>query len=141
MKRAISMKSFNLGGLVTLGAIKTNEDTLVAIDGEGNATLVDRSSLITMGEFMALEEAKHEQSTVFVPKGVMKALVNSGYTGSKELSKVTVGPKPFRSTKAPGLELISIGPKADVDSIKAMFADSPKPAAPAPTDPEWAKEA
>ena len=141
MKRAISMKSFNLGGLVSLGAIKTNEDTLVAIDGEGNATLVDRASLITMGEFMALEESKHEQSTVFVPKGVMKALVDSGYTGSKELSKVTVGSKPFSSTKAPGLELISIGPKADVDSIKAMLAGSPKPAAPAPTDPEWAKEA
>ena len=139
--KSVSIKGFNLGGLIALNAIKLTDETLIAVDADGNATLVESDQLMTVGEFMTSDAAKHDGQTVFIPKGVMSAAINAGRIGDEELDKLQVG-NPFTSRTNPGIELISVGPKATCASVKEMLtakkaAPVAQSASPAPTAAEY----
>lgn len=126
--KSVTIKGFNLGGLLSLGAIKITDETMIALDADGNATLVEANQLMSIDEFLATDAAKHDGQTVFLPKGVMSAAVNAGRITDEEFSKVQIG-TPFASKNNPGVELISVSPKPTAESVKAMFAKPAKPAA------------
>lgn len=126
--KAVTVKGFNLGALIRLGAIKTSDDTMIAVDSEGNATLVEMSSLKTVGEFMASEAANHDGDTVFLPFGVLSAAINANRIDDESVAELQIG-QPFESKKNPGSKLVSIGPKTSTRSIKDLFTKKPAPAA------------
>ena len=133
--KSVTIKGFNLGGLIALNAIKITDETMIALDADGNATLVEANQLMTVGEFLATDAAKHDGQQVFLPKGVLSAAISSGRIGDDELDRLQIG-TPFASKNNPGVELVSIAPKATTQSVKEMLlAKRPAPAAQAASAP------
>lgn len=141
MPKSVSIKGFNLGGLIAMGAIALTDETMVALDNEGNATLVEADQLMTVGEFMQTDAAKHDGETVFVPEGVVTAAVRAERITDVELAGLQIG-EPFTSKNNPGVTLVSIAKRASVESLKERFAakksaPAAQAAAPAPSDERY----